>query len=365
MSVFDKKMETIRKNTPLYKKELDDTTKPIVEPVMEEKKTMEEPDEEPTDLLYEYPILSSLQKDFYIDREIDNEYRVMYVPYIIETLEDKPFLLFLLEKQEFLSFPSFVLDTSEMKPSIKKEKSTKKEPEEGLQNKALDSLVSLVEGGNKEDELDPFESQIFSFYANYIGKLKEDIEAQYKGFVEYSNVVYVMIEHSPLDETPDTTLLVTIDELKQRVSMNIPIAEEVLYFFSEFSSAGYLINENEEQLEIPKLTYLVEIENDIYENVYYEKETPKHSVSIIEPTVSHKLFGDVIMLSDSIYPSNKDITKIKRHILFTMDAVFIFEDSITDALIEPLLTHSKLTYEKEDKQLWLLQNSIYSYPLVA
>ncbi len=199
------------------------------------------------------------------------------------------------------------------------------------------------------------------------------LQKLYKGFIEHNDTLYVFFDSTQHDLYIDSTKYCwsIIDEIIY--SRTTEFDQEIVDIFIKNPHIMNILDETGIRITKPILAYGCIQPDSIYKNI--EENADKDSISILDETVEHPIFGERYIFSskpidgqdfgqDFGQDSGHDFTKIVRYAVFTYNAKYILKDiaKISEedkvALIEDLDESDDILsiYFKEDGiQLWSIR----------
>lgn len=296
-----------------------------------------------------------LSRDFLIDRDLSRQYTVQLVMYHINNSLDIPFLEFYLEKSgEEYGFPEKLLDNQRLENNI--------EEANEIQFGGMDITTEQhgeVEIGTRttivdNDDINPFEQQIFEFFHDKTGYSDIIAESTYKGFVEIENNVYVLFENKEKEIVHDDAdrkyVWAILDEVMKQFVLNVSINESTHKLFLEHTKLAHIISEGK-AVDIPIVVYPVDKVNDIYENIYYSNEQPGEDLKqtyLITMPMEDEEYGHMYMFTHNVLPSNHNIDSIKRMVIFTKNALYM----LTKPTKEIFEKYPLVRFKENDTTFW-------------
>ena len=206
----------------------------------------------------------------------------------------------------------------------------------------------------ENDNLNPFEQQIFELFNNITGYSDIIAENAYKGFVEHDNIVYVLFENKEKTiqntDTEPKHMWVILDEIMKQSVLNTPIQEQVYNLFLEHTKLAHITSEGK-VIDIPLIVYPVDKVNEIYENIYYDSENADETYLITIP-IDNDEYGHMFLFTHTILPSNQDVHSIKRMVIFTQNALYM----LTKPTKELFDKHSIVRFNEEGVTFWGISN---------
>ena len=271
---------------------------------------------------YVYLDNDDLSRDFLMDRDLTKQYTIQLVMYHMNMALDLPFLEFYLEgSNNAYSFPEKIIDNQKLESAIEEINNTQQGGMEITTEQRGDIEIGIKTTIIENNDINPFEQQIFELFNNITGYSDIIAESAYKGFVEQNNIIYVLFENKEKivqnNDTEQTHMWVILDEIMKQSVLNTPIEESVCNLFLEHTKLAHVKSEGE-VIDIPIVVYPVDKVNDIYENIYYNSENADETYLITIP-VDNDEYGHMFLFTSTILPSNQDVNSIKRMVIFTQN----------------------------------------------
>ena len=292
-----------------------------------------------------------LSRDFLMDRDLTKQHTIQLVMYHMNSALDLPFVEFYLEKSnDSYSFPEKMVDNQKLESSIEEINKTQQGGMEITTEQRGDIEMGIKTTIIENDNLNPFEQQIFELFNNITGYSDIIAENAYKGFVEHDNITYVLFENKEKTiQTIDTEqkhIWVILDEIMKQSVLNTPIQEQVYNLFLEHTKLAHITSEGK-VIDIPLIVYPVDKVNDIYENIYYDSENADETYLITIP-IDNDEYGHMFLFTHTILPSNQDVHSIKRMVIFTQNSLYM----LTKPTKELFDKHPIVRFNEEGVTFW-------------
>ena len=296
-----------------------------------------------------------LSRDFLMDRDLTKQHTIQLVMYHMNSALDLPFVEFYLEKSnDSYSFPEKMVDNQKLESTIEEINKTQQGGMEITTEQRGDIEMGIKTTIIENDNLNPFEQQIFELFNNITGYSDIIAENAYKGFVEHDNIVYVLFENKEKTiqniDTEPKHMWVILDEIMKQSVLNTPIQEQVYNLFLEHTKLAHITSEGK-VIDIPLIVYPVDKVNEIYENIYYDSENADETYLITLP-IDNDEYGHMFLFTHTILPSNQDVHSIKRMVIFTQNALYM----LTKPTKELFDKHSIVRFNEEGVTFWGISN---------
>lgn len=296
-----------------------------------------------------------LSRDFLMDRDLTKQYTIQLVMYHMNMTLDLPFLEFYLEiSNDSYCFPEKSVDNEKLESTIEEINQTQQGGMEITTEQHGEIEMGIKTTIIENNDINPFEQQIFELFNNHTGYSDIVAESAYKGFVEHNDIIYVLFENKDKviqsNDTQQTHMWVILDEIMKQSVLHTPIQEPVYNLFLEHSKLAHITSEGK-AIDIPLVVYPVDKVNDIYENVYYSSENADETYLITIP-VNNDEYGHMFLFTHTILPSNQDINSIKRMVIFTQTALYM----LTKPTKELFDKHSIIRFKEDDLTFWGISN---------
>jgi len=304
---------------------------------------------------YVYLDNDDLSRDFLMDRDLTKQYTIQLVMYHMNMALDLPFLEFYLEgSNNAYSFPEKIIDNQKLESAIEEINNTQQGGMEITTEQRGDIEIGIKTTIIENNDINPFEQQIFELFNNITGYSDIIAESAYKGFVEQNNIIYVLFENKEKivqnNDTEQTHMWVILDEIMKQSVLNTPIEESVCNLFLEHTKLAHVKSEGE-VIDIPIVVYPVDKVNDIYENIYYNSENADETYLITIP-VDNDEYGHMFLFTSTILPSNQDVNSIKRMVIFTQNALYM----LTKPSKELFDKHPSIRFKEDELTFWGISN---------
>ena len=241
-----------------------------------------------------------LSRDFLMDRDLTKQYTIQLVMYHMNMTLDLPFLEFYLEiSNDSYCFPEKSVDNEKLESTIEEINQTQQGGMEITTEQHGEIEMGIKTTIIENNDINPFEQQIFELFNNHTGYSDIVAESAYKGFVEHNDIIYVLFENKDKviqsNDTQQTHMWVILDEIMKQSVLHTPIQEPVYNLFLEHSKLAHITSEGK-AIDIPLVVYPVDKVNDIYENVYYSSENADETYLITIP-VNNDEYGHMFLFT--------------------------------------------------------------------
>lgn len=297
-----------------------------------------------------------LSRDFLMDRDLTKQYTIQLVMYHMNISLDLPFLEFYLEgSNNSYSFPKKIIDNQKLESAIEEINNTQQGGMEITTERRGDIEMGIKTTIIENNDINPFEQQIFELFNNITGYSDIIAENAYKGFVEHNNIIYVLFENKEKmiqsDDTEQNHMWVILDEIMKQSVLNTPIQESVYNLFLEHTKLAHISSSEGKIIDIPLMVYPVDKVNGIYENIYYNSENADETYLITIP-IDNDDYGHMFLFTPAILPSNQDVNSIKRMVIFTQKALYM----LTKPTKELFDKNPIIRFKEDDLTFWGVSN---------
>jgi hypothetical protein len=304
---------------------------------------------------YVYLDNDDLSRDFLMDRDLTKQYTIQLVMYHMNMTLDLPFLEFYLEgSNSSYSFPEKMVDNQKLESAIEEINNTQQGGMEITTEQRGDIEMGVKTTIIENNDINPFEQQIFELFNNVTGYSDIIAENAYKGFVEHNNNIYVLFENKEKviqnDHTEQNNMWVILDEIMKQSVLNATIQESVYNLFLEHTKLAHISSEGT-NIDIPVVVYPVDKVNNIYENIYYSSENTDETYLITIP-MDNDEYGHMFLFTPTILPSNQDVNSIKRMVIFTQKALYM----LTKPTKELFDKYPIIRFKEDDLTFWGISN---------
>jgi hypothetical protein len=292
-----------------------------------------------------------LTREFGFDRDLSKMHTLHLCIYTINNVLSSPFLEFLMEKTtteyEFPHkdlpvelFQEFVQDDN---ISVVTTESTRIEPMD------QDGSNIMVGGEGEPDIEDVFLEQIKAFYNEKTGSPLSG--EKYRGFLEIDHHIFVVIEGFPEITLENHAKWAIMDEIvRKKAILNIVISPIVVDLFEKNRVLGKIGHKS------PQVLYLCKKDSDSYQNVYYEEGDGSHNaVTIINERIQHPILKQIYLFSETVFPNDLPIDRIKRFALFT-EPVNKIQGEMNGSTIPQ---HPVIGFRENDIDFWCTKSPKY------
>ena len=296
-----------------------------------------------------------LSRDFLMDRDLTKQYTIQLVMYHMNMALDLPFLEFYLEgSNSSYSFPKKTLDNQKLESAIEEINNTQQGGMEITTEQRGDIEMGVKTTIIENNDINPFEQQVFELFNNVTGYSDIVAENAYKGFVEHNNNIYVLFENKEKviqnNDIEQNHMWVILDEIMKQSVLNATIQESVYNLFLEHTKLAHIRSEGT-NIDIPVVVYPVDKVNNIYENIYYSSENADETYLITIP-LDNDEYGHMFLFTPTILPSNQDINSIKRMVIFTQKALYM----LTKPTKELFDKYPIIRFKEDDLTFWGISN---------
>lgn len=296
-----------------------------------------------------------LSRDFLMDRDLTKHYTIQLVMYHMNTALDLPFLEFYLEgSNSSYSFPEKMIDNQKLENAIEEINNTQQGGMEITTEQRGDIEMGIKTTIIENNDINPFEQQIFELFNKVTGYSDIIAENSYKGFVEHNNIIYVLFENKekviPNNDTEENHMWVILDEIMKQSVLNATISEPVYNLFLEHTKLAHIRSEGN-IIDIPVVVYPVDKINDIYENIYYSSENTDETYLITMPSDNDE-YGHMFLFTNTILPSNQHVNSIKRMVIFTQNALYMLTKPTKDLFDK----YPIIRFKEDDSTFWGISN---------
>ena len=296
-----------------------------------------------------------LSRDFLMDRDLTKQYTIQLVMYHMNTALDLPFLEFYLEgSNNSYSFPEKTLDNQKLEGAIEEINNTQQGGMEITTEQHGDIEMGIKTTIIENNDINPFEQQIFELFNDVTGYSDIIAENAYKGFVEHNEIIYVLFENKDKtiqnNNTEQIHMWVILDEIMKQSVLNAAIQESVYNLFLEHTKLAHIHSEGQ-IIDIPLVVYPVDKVNNIYENIYYNSENADETYLITIP-MDNDEYGHMFLFTPTILPSNQDVNSIKRMVIFTQKALYM----LTKPSKELFDKNAIVRFNEDDLTFWGISN---------
>jgi len=304
---------------------------------------------------YIYLDNDELSRDFLMDRDLTKQYTIQLVMYHMNMALDLPFLEFYLEgSNSSYSFPEKTLDNQKLESAIEEINNTQQGGMEITTEQRGDIEMGVKTTIIENNDINPFEQQVFELFNNVTGYSDIVAENAYKGFVEHNNNIYVLFENKEKviqnNDIEQNHMWVILDEIMKQSVLNETIQESVYNLFLEHIKLAHIRSEGT-NIDIPVVVYPVDKVNNIYENIYYSSENADETYLITIP-LDNDEYGHMFLFTPTILPSNQDINSIKRMVIFTQKALYM----LTKPTKELFDKYPIIRFKEDDLTFWGISN---------
>lgn len=304
---------------------------------------------------YVYLDNDDLSRDFLMDRDLTKQYTIQLVMYHMNMALDLPFLEFYLEgSNSSYSFPEKMIDNQKLESAIEEINNTQQGGMEITTEQRGDIEMGVKTTIIENNDINPFEQQVFELFNNVTGYSDIVAENAYKGFVEHNNNIYVLFENKEKviqnNDIEQNHMWVILDEIMKQSVLNATIQESVYNLFLEHTKLAHISSEGT-NIDIPVVVYPVDKVNDIYENIYYSSENADETYLITIP-MDNDEYGHMFLFTPTILPSNQDINSIKRMVIFTQKALYM----LTKPTKELFDKYPIIRFKEDDLTFWGISN---------
>lgn len=304
---------------------------------------------------YVYLDNDDLSRDFLMDRDLTKQYTIQLVMYHMNMALDLPFLEFYLEgSNSSYSFPEKTLDNQKLESAIEEINNTQQGGMEITTEQRGDIEMGVKTTIIENNDINPFEQQVFELFNNVTGYSDIVAENAYKGFVEHNNNIYVLFENKEKviqnNDIEQNHMWVILDEIMKQSVLNATIQESVYNMFLEHTKLAHIRSEGT-NIDIPVVVYPVDKVNNIYENIYYSSENADETYLITIP-LDNDEYGHMFLFTPTILPSNQDINSIKRMVIFTQKALYM----LTKPTKELFDKYPIIRFKEDDLTFWGISN---------
>jgi len=270
---------------------------------------------------YTYLEDDALSSEFGDDRDLNKTYNLYLCLYKINDDADKPFLEFFCEKTDNMySFPKMEI---QFKPTN------------------IDQIEEV------------FNDTCSQFFQKITFQTDEIAKETYKGYLELDETnIFIFYNYTNIDtnvdkttenniESIDTTIWAIIDEIiNVRRILDVPVHEFTHKLFEKHPFITYILDNNGHPIYVPCCLYLCEGSSSNYDNEYYEEDENRNTTqSLIDPQITHDLFGKIYLFSTIPFEFN-NLSKLKRYAVFIEDTLYILNENFP--LTKDILKKSKM-----------------------
>ena len=195
----------------------------------------------------------------------------------------------------------------------------------------------------------------------------------YKGYLKLKNNTYIAVfDCTNLDfenESEDQSILELVDEhqsiwaivdeiVNKKRILDLPISENLYNLFDENPLMMYITNSSN-AIEIPLSVYICEVNNEEkYINSYYRQENNQNTESLINPRITHPVFGSTYLFTTE--PLDYDnLSNIKRFALFSNSVIYLLNNDIPidEYKSQNINEYTGICFNQDNSEFWSIKDS--------